>query len=142
MQVFQNLSVSATLLTCIVVAAVLIYVPFLVVVWGRIQVGYDPAAPRALFDKLPAYAQRATWAHQNSFESFPLFAAGALMAFVTQVESVWANIAAIAYIAARFLFSVFYILNLPLLRSLMFGVGTLGIGTLMVLSLLQLHVGS
>lgn len=138
MQVFQTVSVSATLLYCTVIAAVLIYVPFLVVVWGRIQAGYDMAAPRALFDKLPAYAKRATWAHQNSFESFPLFAAGALMAFVTQVESPWASIAAIVYVVARFLFSVFYILNLPLLRSLMFGVGMLGIGTLMGLSLLQL----
>ena len=44
------------------------------------------AAPRAVFDRLPPYAQRATWAHQNAFEAFMLFAAAALMAYVTGVD--------------------------------------------------------
>jgi uncharacterized MAPEG superfamily protein len=134
----QQLSVSAVLLYCIVAAAVLIYLPFLVVAYGRVRAGYDIAAPRALFDQLPAYAQRATWAHQNSFESFMLFAAAALMAVVTQVDAVWASYAAIAYVSARLLYSLFYILNLPVLRSLMFGIGSAGIATLMSLSLGQL----
>lgn len=118
-------------------AALLVYAPFLVVAFGRVQVGYDVAAPRALFDKLPAYAKRASWAHQNSFESFGLFAAAALMAYVTQVNSVWAVAVVLAYVMARSLYSVFYILNVPLLRSLMFAVGSFSIGTLMVLSVLQ-----
>ncbi|WP_179228503.1 MAPEG family protein [Leptolyngbya ohadii] len=133
----QDLPVRYTLLLCIAIAAVLVYLPFLLVAYGRLQAGYDMAKPRAVFDKLPDYAKRATWAHQNSFESFMLFAAAALMAVVTQVNSVWATAAAIGYIAARFLFSLFYILNIPILRSLMFGVGTLAIGTLMVQSLQQ-----
>jgi uncharacterized MAPEG superfamily protein len=133
----QSLSVSATLLYCIAIAAFLVYLPFLVVYYGRIQAGNDTAAPRALFDKLPAYAQRATWAHQNAFESFMLFATAALMAYVTQVDTLLAVIAAIGYVVARAFYPLFYILNLPLLRSLSFGVGSLGIGTLMVLSLLK-----
>ena len=133
----SQLSVSVILLASIVAAAVLVYLPFLVVAYGRQQVGYDTAAPRAMFDKLPDYAQRATWAHQNGFESFMMFAAAALMAYVTGVNSSLAVVAALAYLIARLLFSVFYILNLPLARSLMFGIGSLGIGTLMVLSLLQ-----
>lgn len=137
MQFLQQFSVPTTLLYCIVIAAVLIYLPFLVVAFGRMQAGYDMAAPRAMFDKLPAYAQRATWAHQNSFESFMLFSAAALMAYVTQVNSPWAVGAAVAYVAARFLYSAFYIFNLPPFRSLMFGIGTLSIGSLMALSLMQ-----
>lgn len=121
-------------------AAVLIYMPFLVVAYNRLKIGYDIAAPRTMFDKLPAYAQRATWAHQNSFESFGLFAAGALMAYVTHLDSSVAVGAAIAHVIARFFYSLFYILNLPLLRSSMFAVGSLGTFTLMVLSLL--NVGS
>lgn len=133
----QQYSVPALLLYCIVAASVLIYVPFLVVAYGRVQVGYDVAAPRALFDQLPAYAQRATWAHQNSFESFMVFAAAALMAYVTEVDTVWAGKAAIAYVVARLFYSIFYILNIPILRSLMFGIGSVGTVTLMVLSLQQ-----
>ncbi|NJK28581.1 MAG: MAPEG family protein, partial [Coleofasciculaceae cyanobacterium SM2_3_26] len=80
---FANLSPSAILLDAIAAAAVTIYVPFLAVAYGRFQVGYDTAAPRALFDKLPPYAQRASWAHQNSFEAFIVFTPAALMAYIT-----------------------------------------------------------
>ena len=139
MQFLQQFSVPSTLLYCIVIAAILVYLPFLVVFVGRVQAGFDMAAPRALFDKLSPYAQRATWAHQNSFEAFMLFAAAALMAYVTQVDSPWAVGAAFAHVTARLLYSTCYILNLPPLRSLMFGIGTLGTGTLMALSLMQLN---
>ena len=134
----SQMSVSFIFLASIVAAAVLVYLPFLVVAYGRLQVGYDSAAPRAMFDKLPDYAKRATWAHQNAFESFMLFAAAALMAYVTGVNSSLAVGAAIAYLIARLLFPVFYILNVAAARSLMFAIGTLCIGTLMVLSLLQI----
>ncbi|MBF2049556.1 MAG: MAPEG family protein [Leptolyngbya sp. IPPAS B-1204] len=134
----MQLPTSALLLYGIVAAAVLVYVPFLVVVYGRVKAGYDIAAPRALFDKLPAYAQRATWAHQNSFESFSLFTAAALMAHVTQVDGPSATGAVLAYLSARLLYSSFYILNLPILRSLMFGVGSASIAVLMISSLMQL----
>lgn len=133
------LPVAALLLYSIAGAALLVYVPFLVVAYGRLQVGYDAKAPRAVFEKLPPYAQRATWAHQNSFESFMLFAAAALMAYVTQQDSIWVAGAAIAYFVARLLFSLFYILDIPLARSLMFGIGTLCIATLMGTSLTSLH---
>lgn len=133
----MTLPVSAILLDSIAAAAVLIYLPFLVVAYGRAQVGFDMAAPRALFDKLPAYAQRATWAHQNSFETFMTFVAAALMAYVTGQNSSLAAGAAIAFVIARFFHSVFYILNVPIARSLMFGIGTLSTTTLIVLSLLS-----
>ncbi|MBD1860348.1 MULTISPECIES: MAPEG family protein [Trichocoleus] len=134
-----SLPVAAVLLYSIAGAALLVYIPFLVVAYGRLQVGYDSRAPRAVFEKLPPYAQRATWAHQNSFESFMLFAAAALMAYVTQQDSIWVAGAAIAYLVARLLFSLFYILDIPLGRSLMFGLGTLCIATLMGTSLTSLH---
>ncbi|WP_017316979.1 MAPEG family protein [Mastigocladopsis repens] len=121
----------------IAAAAVLIYVPFLVVTYARAQVGYDISAPRAMFDKLPPYAQRATWAHQNSFEAFMIFTAAALMAYVTGVNSPLAIGAVIAFLLARLLYSIFYILNIPVLRSLMFAVGSLGSATLIVLSIIQ-----
>ncbi|PSB29819.1 hypothetical protein C7B69_09075 [filamentous cyanobacterium Phorm 46] len=120
----MGLPVSVILLDCIAAAAALVYAPFLVVALARLQLGYDQAAPRAMFERLPDYAQRATWAHQNSFETFMLFSAAALMAFVTGVDSEAAGLAAIAFPVARLLFSVFYILNIPLGRSLMFAISS------------------
>jgi uncharacterized MAPEG superfamily protein len=126
---------TTVLLACIMAAAALVYLPFIVVGFGRVRSGYDMAAPRAMFDKLPAYAQRATWAHANAFESFTLFSVAALMAYVTQESSKLAIWAAIAYVIARFFYPIFYILNIPTGRSLMFAIGSLCIGTLFVLSL-------
>jgi uncharacterized MAPEG superfamily protein len=132
------LSTSALLLYSLAAAAALVYLPFLAVAYARLRVGYDTSAPRTMFDKLPPYAQRATWAHQNSFESFMLFAAAALMAYVTQVNSAQARWAALAYVGARVLYSLFYIFNVPLLRSLMFAVGSISIATLILASLAQI----
>jgi uncharacterized MAPEG superfamily protein len=92
------------------------------------------ARPRFYADKLPDYAKRANWAHQNSFESFILYAPAAVMAYVTSQESTLALLAVVAYLIARLLFSVFYILNVAPLRSLMFGIGSLSIFSLYFMS--------
>ncbi|NJN86858.1 MAG: MAPEG family protein [Leptolyngbyaceae cyanobacterium SL_7_1] len=139
MTILPTLPVSITLLSAIVAAAALVYLPFLVVAYGRVKVGYDMAAPRSLFDKLPAYAQRATWAHQNAFETFLLFAVAALMAVVTGVEESIAAGAGLAFVVARLFYPVFYILNVPLGRSLMFAIGSASTATLFVLSLLHAY---
>lgn len=135
----MNLSAPAWLLYSIFLAFFLIYFPFLVVGYARAQVGYDTSAPRAMLDRLPPYAQRATWAHQNSFETFMVYAAAALMAYVTGVNSSLATAAAIAFPVARLFYSLFYILNLPPARSLMFGIGSLSTLTLFILSLRQIQ---
>lgn len=132
------MSGSITFLYCIAGAIVLVYVPFLLVAFARVNLGTEAlATPRAIVDKLPAYAQRATWAHQNGFESLMVFAPAALMAYITGVSSTLAIYAGLTYLVARLLYSVFYILNVPLLRSLMFAIATLSSGTLIVFSLSQ-----
>ena len=90
-----------------------------------------------MFDKLPSYAQRATWAHQNSFETFMIFAVAALMAYTTGVTSELAAWAALSFITARLFYSVFYIFNIPILRSLMYAIGLASSCTLFVLSIIQ-----
>ena len=126
---------STIFLYAVLGAVILVYVPYMLVAYGRIQIGIDLAAPRAMFDKLPPYAQRATWAHQNSFESLMIFAPAAIIAYITGVDSPWAFKAAIIYLVARLLYSLFYILSIPLARSLMFGIGSACIFTLYGLSL-------
>jgi uncharacterized MAPEG superfamily protein len=134
----MNLSVDLILLCSIIGAVILTYAPFLVVAWGRLKAGYDQSAPRAIFDQLPDYAKRATWAHQNSFEALTIYGLAALMAYATGVESTWAKIAAIAFLVARLLYSVFYIINIPLGRSLMFAIGSVAGWILFGLSVLKI----
>lgn len=126
------------LLYCVAIASVLIYLPFLLVAYGRLQVGPEAlATPRATVDKLPKFAQRANAAHQNAFETFITFAVAGLMGYVTGLESTSAAWAAIAFVVARTLYPVFYVANIPLARSLMFGVGTFSTATLFLQSLMQ-----
>lgn len=127
-------SMPGFLLVSVALTALLVYVPFFAVGYGRFTVGYDKSAPRAMLAKLPAYAQRATWAHENAFESLILYAPAALMAYVTQQQTTVAFGAATAYLVARLLYPVFYILDVPLLRSLMFAVANVGTFTLYFLS--------
>jgi uncharacterized MAPEG superfamily protein len=127
------------LLYCIAIAAALIYVPFILVAYGRLQIGPEALAkPRALVDKLPGFAQRANAAHQNAFETFIVFSVAALMAYVTGLNSASAAWAAIAFVVARTLYPVFYVANIPLLRSLMFGIGTISTASLFIQSLMHI----
>jgi uncharacterized MAPEG superfamily protein len=130
-----NLSTSTILLGSIAAAAFLVYFPYLVVAITRFQVGFDISAPRAAFDKMPDYGKRATWAHQNSWEAFILYSAAALMAYTTHQESPTVVNCAIGFTVARLFYSIFYIINFPIGRSLMFGVGSVAIFTLMSMSI-------
>ncbi|MDR9402555.1 MAG: MAPEG family protein [Halothece sp. Uz-M2-17] len=132
-------SIPALLLYSLAGGAILIYFPYLIVVWGRLQIGYDYQAPRAMFDKLPPYAKRATWAHQNAFESFTFYAPAAIMAYVTAVDSQFALWASMAYLVGRFFYPIFYIANIAPARSLMFGLGSFSSLILYGLSILKLN---
>ncbi len=134
-----ELTPSSIFLDCIVLGAILVYAPFLVVAYGRVKVGYDLGAPRAMFERLPDYAKRATWAHQNSFETFILFAAASFMAYFTEEDSVLAIGAAVAFVIGRFFYSIFYILDVPIGRSLMFVISSSGTAILFILSLISVN---
>jgi uncharacterized MAPEG superfamily protein len=130
-----TLTPSQILLYGIAIAGGLIYLPYIVVAYGRLSIGIDMNAPRAMFDRLPDYAKRATWAHQNSFETFGLFAAAALTTYVSNAASDKTSLYVLAFLAARFLFTLFYILDLPWLRSPMWAISMVCIGGLFSVSL-------
>lgn len=132
---FATLSTSTVLLGSIAAAAALVYLPYVLVAITRFQVGFDISAPRATFDTLPDYGKRATWAHQNSWEAFILYSAAALMAYTTHQDSPTMINCAIGFIVARLFYSIFYIIDFPIGRSLMFGVGSVAIFTLMSASI-------
>ncbi len=131
-----TLSPAQILIYGVAIAAGLVYLPYIFVAYGRVSLGYDMNAPRAMFDRLPDYAKRATWAHQNSFEVFALFAAAAITTYVTNAASEQTTLYVLAFLAARLLFSAFYILNLPWLRSPMWAIGMACIAGLFSASLL------
>lgn len=125
---------SQVLLYGLAIAAGLIYFPYLFVAFARVTNNYDMSAPRAMFDRLPEYAKRATWAHQNSFEVFMLFTAAVLMVYVSGNSSEYTNLLVIGFLGSRVLYSVGYIADIPILRSLMWAGSMTAIASLMTRS--------
>jgi|TARA_B100000085_G_scaffold209182_1_gene193070 uncharacterized MAPEG superfamily protein len=82
----------------------------------------DMKAPRAMFDRLPAWGKRASWAHQNSFEAFSLHAPAALLALIAVSQT--GELQGLAIPAAllqpvlRLLYLPAYIANIAPLRGL------------------------
>ena len=99
---------------------------------ARSQADFTPAdlaAPRAMFDRLPAWGKRANWAHQNCFEAFSLHAPACLLALVAARQG--SATAAVALAAAwlhpalRLGYIGAYVANLAPLRSLCWAGGIL-----------------
>ena len=78
----------------------------------------DMAAPRAMFERFPAWGKRASWAHQNSFEAFTLHAPACLLALVAGVSAPIAMAAAWLHPLLRLLYIGAYVGNVPPLRGL------------------------
>ena len=94
----------------------------------------DMAAPRAMFERFPAWGKRASWAHQNSFEAFTLHAPAALLALLSVVQTGplpnIAVIAAFAHPALRLAYIAAYVGNVPPARGLCWATGLLCSGIL------------
>ncbi len=145
---FTTLTLDVIPLLSIAAAMVLVYLPFGVVGYARARVGYDMSAPRALFDKLPPYAQRATWAHQNGFETFGIFTAAALIAYVTRPHlDPWyfglngdeaVAVLCAVFLVGRLFYNLAYIADIPIGRSLSYLAGSLATLGLLGISLLPL----
>ena len=85
--------------------------------------GYDNSNPREQQASLGRMGKRALAAHQNQLESFPIFAAGILVATATGMVSSAIDYLAIAYIIARVAYIFYYLNDKPTLRTLVWGVG-------------------
>ncbi|MCT0248369.1 MAPEG family protein [Synechococcus sp. CS-205] len=88
---------------------------------GRASADFTPAdlaAPRAMFERLPAWGQRASWAHQNSFEAFTLHAPACLLCLQAGAGGLPVTVAALLQPLLRLAYIGAYVGDVPLLRSL------------------------
>jgi uncharacterized MAPEG superfamily protein len=87
--------------------------------------GYDNNHPRSQQAKLTGFGARALAAHQNAFESLIIFAPAVLLAIATNTITDTITILAITHVIARVAYNVFYLLNIGLLRSIVWALATL-----------------
>lgn len=83
--------------------------------------GYDNNNPRQQQKNLSGWGERALSAHQNQIESFPLFAAGVLVAHVSMVDAGKIDTLAVLYVLTRCIYLFLYIKNYSTFRSVIWG---------------------
>lgn len=105
---------------CVLIAGLL---PVLTVGGAKAGRRYDNHNPRTWLDKQEGWRKRADAAHRNHFEAFPFFAAGVLIAAQMHVAQATIDNLAMAFIAARVVYTVLYLTNAAMLRSLAWAVG-------------------
>ena len=70
-------------------------------------------------------------AQANYLETFPLMAAAVLIVTIASLETRWTAIGAIVWLAARILYLPLYALGVPVVRTVVFTVSVIGIGTVL-----------
>ena len=109
----------------------LVIVCFLPYVWGfasiperQKQLGrVDNKDPRAQQALLTGRGARAIAAHKNAFEAIAIFAPAVIVAHLAGADPAWSSRLAQIFVSARLLHGIFYLLDLDLLRTGIFGVG-------------------
>ena len=88
----------------------------------------DLQAPRAMFERLPAFGQRAVWAQENSWEALTLGAPAMLLCLISGVSSPTAIAAAWIWPGIRSIYLFAYVGNVPPLRGLCWATGVTAVG--------------
>ncbi|MBC8067125.1 MAG: MAPEG family protein [Deltaproteobacteria bacterium] len=120
---------------CILLAWLLAYAPKLVssVAMARQPGGYDNKNPRVQQAKLEGWGARAHAAHMNGMENFPAFGIAVLVAHVGGGDPRRAGLLAISYVIARVLYTAAYVADVDRLRSVLWTLGLMATGALLVL---------
>ncbi len=108
--------------------------PLATVFVAKAQRNYNNADPRTWLEKQEGFRRRADFAHRNHFEAFPFFAAAVLIAQQVQVAQASIDQMALLFIAARIVYTGFYLADLALLRSLAWFVGHGAIAALFIMA--------
>jgi uncharacterized MAPEG superfamily protein len=105
--------------TCVVAATLL---PVLTIGLAKFTPGggrrYDNNEPRAWADKLEGWKGRAVSAQNNGFEALPLFIFAVLAAQQAGLPQGHTDMLAMAFVALRVLYVAVYLLNLGVVRTL------------------------
>ncbi|MDP1601956.1 MAG: MAPEG family protein [Legionella sp.] len=114
------------LITCLFIATLFPYLAKIPVAYAMQQAGgYNNNYPREQQAALQGFGARALAAHQNSFESLLVFAIAILTAIATNNNSNLVETLAVVHIIARVFYHVLYLMNLAMIRSLVWSIGLL-----------------
>lgn len=100
---------------CIVIS---LFIPLACTGYAKLtNKGYNNRSPREFLASLQGAGQRANYAQQNFYETFPAFAVGVVVAHLMAAAQWKIDFTAVIYVSGRILYAVFYILDQHYLRS-------------------------
>ncbi len=114
-----------TAFLCVLIAGLLPYMGTMAAKWGFRR--YDNNNPREWLAQQTGFRARGNAAQANSFEAFPFFAAGVIIATLAQVDATRIDVSAIVFVAARVGYVVCYVADKATLRSAFWLVGLLSV---------------
>lgn len=101
---------------------------------------YNNHDPRAWMAQQSGFRARANAAQANSFEAFPFFAVGVVLALLTGVDPTVVDLLAVLFVAARVAYVACYVADKALFRSLFWLVGYISVITLFILAMQNLQI--
>lgn len=105
---------------CVVIVGIL---PYVAVGIAKMDKGYDNTAPRDWLASREGKQKRAYSAHLNSFEAFPFFAAGVIVAHLATAPANIVNALAVAFVLARIVYIWCYVTDRASVRSIIWVIG-------------------
>lgn len=118
---------------CVLIAGLLPYVGTMAAKWGFRR--YDNHNPRQWLAEQTGFRARGNAAQANSFEAFPFFAAGVIIATLAEVDTGWMDGLAVTFVVARVGYIVCYVADQATLRSIFWLAGLLSVVALFVAAL-------
>jgi uncharacterized MAPEG superfamily protein len=100
---------------CVLIA---VFIPLVLAAYAKFSSkGYDNRSPREFLDALQGQSKRAHYAQLNSFEAFPPFAAGVIIAHNCGAAQPQIDLLAAAFIVFRIMYAVCYVQDRHAMRS-------------------------
>ncbi|HJU40638.1 MAG TPA: MAPEG family protein [Tahibacter sp.] len=119
---------------CVLAAAIVPLLFTAIAKFGDGGKGFTNRKPRLFQQALEGYRARAHWAHLNSLEAFPPFAAAVIIAQLAHGDQSRIDLLAIAFVVLRLVYGALYIADKASARSVVWALGFLCVVGLFVVA--------
>jgi uncharacterized MAPEG superfamily protein len=113
--------------------------PYLTIALAKSD-GVDNQAPRPSLVSLTGWRRRADWAHRIHLEAFPAFAAAVIVAELMHAPQTRIDLLAGVFVLLRLIYTVLYLADQAVLRSIVWSPGILTVIWLFVLAAAGIRV--
>ncbi|MDR3478628.1 MAG: MAPEG family protein [Gammaproteobacteria bacterium] len=102
---------------------VMILFPYIFTVLAKSGSGFNNHKPREYLQHLTGWRQRANNIQLNCFESTPAFGIAVIIAHLVHAHQSTIDMLAMAFVAARILYAIFYLTDKASFRTLFWAIG-------------------